>query len=111
MNTLKCNNQLTIKDAIPKNTPNTDEAEKELHKIKEIEKNIDREKLVYKTNQCTNSFENFGTIKTFGRDIDERKITIQEADEHHKDLLVEIMNFKKNKKSSSPEKKEPKKVL
>ena len=43
LNTLKCNNQLTIEDVIPKNN---DEAKKELHKIKEIEKNVDREKLI-----------------------------------------------------------------
>ena len=38
LNTLKSNNQLTIEDAIPKNALNNDEAKKELHKIKEIEK-------------------------------------------------------------------------
>ena len=36
LNTLKSNNQLTIEDAIPKSTLNTDEAKKELDKIKEI---------------------------------------------------------------------------
>ena len=38
LNTLKYNNQLTIKDVIPKSTLNKDEAEKELDNIKEIEK-------------------------------------------------------------------------
>ena len=51
LNTLKSNNQLTIEDMIPKNALNNDEAKKELDKIKEIEKNVDREKLVYKTNE------------------------------------------------------------
>ena len=50
MNTFKYNNKLTIEDVIPKNALNNDEAKKELDKIKEIEKNVDREKLVYKTN-------------------------------------------------------------
>ena len=45
LNTLKSNNQLTIEDVIPKNTLNNDEAKKELNKIKEIEKNVDREKI------------------------------------------------------------------
>ena len=66
---------------IPKNALHNDEAKKELHKIKEIEKNEGREKLIYKTNEYTNSFENFHTIKTFGRDIYEGKITTEEADE------------------------------
>ena len=59
LNTLKSNNQLTIEDVIPKNALNNDEAKKELDKIKEIEKNVDREKLIYKTNEYTYSFKNF----------------------------------------------------
>ena len=65
MNTLKSNNQITIEDAIPKNALNNDEAKKELDKIKEIEKNVDREKLVYKTNKYTYNFKNFQRIRTF----------------------------------------------
>ena len=38
---------------IPKKALNNDEAEKELDKIKEIEKNEDREKLVSETNEYT----------------------------------------------------------
>ena len=52
---------------------NNDKAEKELDKIKEIEKTVDREKLVYKASEYTYSFENFQTIRTFGRDIYEIK--------------------------------------
>ena len=47
LNTLNSNNQLTIEDVIPKNALNNDEAKKELNKTKEIEKNVDREKLIY----------------------------------------------------------------
>ena len=50
MNNLKSNNQLTNEDVIPENALNNDEAKKELDKTKEIEKNVDREKLIYKTN-------------------------------------------------------------
>ena len=64
--------------------------------IKEIEKHVDREKLIYETNDYTYSFKNFQTIKAFGRDIYEGKITIKEADEYQKDLLVKIMSFKKH---------------
>ena len=53
------NKKLTIEDVISKNTLNNDEAIKEVNKIKEIEKNVDREKLVYRTNEYTYSFENF----------------------------------------------------
>ena len=78
---------------------------KELDKIKEIEKNADREKLIYETNDNTYSFRNCQTIKTFGRDIYEGKITIEEANEYQTDLLAEIMNFRKNTKPRSQEKK------
>ena len=111
LNTLKSNNQLTIEDVIPKNALNNDEAKKELDKIKEIDKNVDREKLVYKTNKYTYSFENFQTIKTFGRDICEGKIIIEEADEYQANLLVEIMNFKKNTKSRNRGKKQEKEIV
>ena len=104
LNTLKSNYQLTTEDVIPKNALNNDEAKKELDKIKEIEKSIDREKLIYETNEYTYSFINFQTIKTFGRDIYEGKITIKEADEYQTDLLLEILNFKKNTKPRSQEK-------
>ena len=108
LNTLKCNNQLTIEDVIPKNN---DEAKKELHKIKEIEKNVDREKLIYGKDEYKYSFKNFQTIKTFGRDIYEGEITIKEADEYEANFLTEIINFRKNTKPRSQEKNEKKKLF
>ena len=42
-------------------------------------KNVGREKLIYETNEYTYSFKNFQTIKTFGRDIYEGKITLEKA--------------------------------
>ena len=105
LNTLKSNNQLTIKDVISNDALNIDETKKELDKIKEIEKHVDWEKLIYETNEYTYSFKNFQTIKTFGRDIHEGKIANEEAGKHQTDLLVEIMNFSKNKKPRSQEKR------
>ena len=67
---------------IPKDALNNDEGKKELDEIKEIEKNVDREKLIYETNEYTYNFKNFQTIKTFGRDIYEGKITIKEAEKY-----------------------------
>ena len=111
LNSLKSNNQLTIEDVIPKNVLNNNEIKKELDKTKEIEKNVDREKLIYETNEYKYSFKNSQTVKTFGRDIYESKITIKEANEYQTDLLAEIMNFKKNMKPRSPEKKQKEIVL
>ena len=55
---------------------------KELDKTKEIEKNVDREKLIYETDEYTYSFKNFQTIKAFGRDIYEGNITLEKANEY-----------------------------
>ena len=85
MEVLKPNTQkLTINDAI------LDEAQNELNKIKEIEKIVDRENLVYRTNKYTYDFKNVRKINTFG--IDNGKITLKEADKDQNSLLVEIMN-------------------
>ena len=105
LNTLKSNNQLTVEDVIPKSALNNDVAKNNLDKIKEIEKNVDREKLVYETNEYTHSFKNFQTIRTFGKDIYDGTIKLEEADDYQTNLLVEIMNFTKNTKPRSPEKK------
>ena len=55
---------------------------KQLDKIKEIEKNKDREKLIYKTNEHTYSFENFQAIKTFGKHTYDGTITLKEANDY-----------------------------
>ena len=96
---------------IPENALNNDEAKKEFDKIKQMENNVDREKLIYKTNEYTCSFKFFQTIKTFGRDIYEGKTTRKEADEYQTDLLAEIMNFRKNTKPRSQEKKQEKEIV
>ena len=49
MNTLKSKNQLTIEDVILEDVLINNKAKKELDKIKEIEKSVDREKLNCKT--------------------------------------------------------------
>ena len=111
LNTLKSNNQLTTEDVIPKNALNNDEAKKEPDKIKEIEKNVDREKLIYETNDYIYSFRNFKRIKTFGRDIYEGKITLEKANEYQTDLLAEIIDFKKNTKPRIQEKNKKKELF
>ena len=96
---------------IPKNWLNNDEAKKELDKILKIEQSVDREELVYKTNEYTYSFENFQTIKAFGKDIYNGTITLREADDYQTDLLIEIMNLKKKQQQQEVQKKNKKKKL
>ena len=58
-----------------------------------IEKNVDREKLVYQAGEYIYDFRKFNTIRTFGEDIYNRKIALEEADEYQSDLADEINNF------------------
>ena len=72
----------------------TNEAEKELDKIKKIIDPFDRENLVYKeSTKKTYDFRKFRTIRTFGEDIYNAEITLEEADEYQENLLDEIKNF------------------
>ena len=111
LKTLNSDNQLTIKDMIPKSAlNNNNEAIKVLDKMEEIEKTIDRERLVYKANEDTYSFENFEAIKTFAEDIYDGTITLNKANDYQNDLLIEIMNFKKKAKPKSLEKNKKNKL-
>ena len=89
---IKAINESSIKKYIPENILN-DEAKKELDKISEIKKDVDREKLVYKTNIHTCDFQTFQTIRTFARDIYNGEISLEEANEDQKKLFDEILYF------------------
>ena len=84
---------------------------KVLDKAKEIEKKFNWEKLVYITNEYTYSSESFQTIKTFGRDIYDGTITLEEANNYQTNFLVEILNFRKKAKPRSSEKKQEKEIV
>ena len=55
---------------------------------------VDKEKLVYRTNEYTYDFRIFQTINTFGRDIYNGKIALKEADKDQSSLLVETFRKK-----------------
>ena len=50
---------------------------------------MDREKLVYDTDKYKHDFRKFKTITTFGKDIYEGKITLEQADEEQSDLTID----------------------
>ena len=66
---------------------------KSLIKLKKQKKNIDREKLIYKTNKHTYDFRTFNTIRTFGEDIYDGKITLEKADEVNQIYWVKLKNL------------------
>ena len=86
---------------IPKSVFANDEAKEELKKITELEKNVDREKLLYKASGNTYHFRKFQTIRTFGEDIYEGKITLGEADKDQSDLFNEIKNVSEKMRPKS----------
>ena len=72
-----------------------EEAKDELNKLNEIGKTVDRENLTYSASEYIQiRFKNFKTMKSFGRDIYNGEITLKDADEVQKNVLVETTNFK-----------------
>ena len=112
LNTLKSDNnkKLEIKNEnlIPKSEFPSDEAKEELNKILEIEKNVNREKLIYKTSTRIYDSRKFNTIRTFSKDIYEGEITFEEAGEDQSDLIDEIKKFVYKTKPKSDKKKQEK---
>ena len=102
--------RVTIKNIFPENMLN-DEGKIEIDKISKIEKTVDREKLVYEASEYEHNFQNFLTIRTFGRDIYNGEITLKEADEYQSSLLNEIKNFSDKTKPRGKKKKNKKKKM
>ena len=109
LNTLKSDNNKKIEikneDIIPESAFTSDEAKEELNKILKIEKNVDREKLVYDAGKYKDDFRKFNTIRTFGEDIYKSRITLEEADEDQSDLADKIDEFTKKTRPKSDKKK------
>ena len=115
LNTLKSddNNKLEIKneDIIPESAFASDEAREDIDKILKIEKNVDREKLVYDAGKYKYDFTKFNAIRTFGEDIYNGKITLEEADEDQSDLTDEINEFTKKTRLKSDKKKRKREIV
>ena len=109
--TLKSIKKLSVEDVIPNSAFATDEANEELNKIKEIEKNVNREKLFYKSNKNTYNFKDFRTIRTFGEYIYEGETTLDKADEGQSDLADRINDFIKKTRPQSQKKKQEKEIV
>ena len=113
--TLKSDNnkklQIKNENIIPKNAFVSDEAKEEINNILKIEKNVDREKLVYDASKYRYDFRKFNTIRTFGEDIYDGKITLEVADEDQSDLANEINKFIKEAKPKMFDKKQEKKIV
>ena len=98
------NKKLTpIKESIPIENLNP-EIINEIKRIEEIEKNVDRNKMVYKGTNKTYDFRNFKTIRTFGNEIRNSVISLDTANIEQANLLSYINDFMKTK-PQDPEKR------
>ena len=101
--------QIKNENIIPKSAFASDEAKEEINRILKVEKNVDREKLVYDSGKYTYDFRMFNTIRTFAEDLYEGKITLEEADEDQSDLTDMINEFTKETRPRNSGKKQEKK--
>ena len=87
-----------IKDFIPMENLNP-EIINEIKRIEEIEKNVDRNKMVYKGTNTTYDFRNFKTIRTFANEIRNNVISLDTANIEQTNLLSYIYDFTKKKQN------------
>ena len=92
-----------IKDFIPMKNLNP-EIINEIKKIEEIEKKVDRNRMVYKGTNKTYDFRNFETIRAFGNEITNYIISLNTANIEKANLLSHINDFIKTK-PRDPEKR------
>ena len=93
-----------IKDFIPIENLNP-EIINEIKRIEELEKKVDRNKMVYKGTNKIYDFRNFKTIRAFGNEIRNNVISLDTANIEQANLLSYICDFTKKTKPGDPEKK------
>ena len=92
-----------VKDFIPTENLNP-EIINEIKRIEEIEKKVDRNRMVYKGTNKTYDFRNFKTIRAFGNEIRNNVISLNTANIEQANLLSHINDFMKTK-PRDPEKR------
>ena len=91
----------SIKDFVPTEKFNL-EIINEIKRIEEIEKNFDRDKMVYKSASRNYDFRGFKTIRTYGNDIRNNVISLKAANLEQANLLAHLHDFvEKNKTTKS----------
>ena len=94
----------SIKDFIPTENLNP-EIINEIKRIEEMEKKVDRNKMVYKGTNKTYDFRNFKTIRAFGNEIRNNIISLDTANIEQTNLLSYINDFMKTKPPDSEKRK------
>ena len=94
---------MPIKDFVPIKDLDS-EIINEIKRIEEIEKQVDRTRMVYKGTNKTYDFRNFKTIRAFGNEIRNNIISLDTANLEQANLLSYINDFMKTK-PRDPEKR------
>ena len=92
-----------IKDLIPMENLNP-EIINEIKRIEEMEKKVDRNRMVYKGTNKTSDFRNFKTIRAFGNETRNNIVSLDTANIEQANLLSYISDFMKTK-PRDPEKR------
>ena len=74
----------------------------EIKRIEEIEKKVDRNKMVYKGAKKTYDFRNFKTIRTFCNEIRNNVITLDTANIEQANLLSYVYDFSRKTRPQNP---------
>ena len=94
----------SIKDFVPTEKFNP-EIINEIKRTEEIEKNVDRDKMVYKSTSRIYDFRGFKTIRTYGNDIINNVTSLKAANLEQANLMAHFYDFTKNTKPQNSEKK------
>ena len=94
----------SIKDFVPTEKFNP-EIINEIKRTEEIEKNVDRDKMVYKSTSRVYDFRGFKTIRTYGNDIINNVTSLKAANLEQANLMAHFYDFTKNTKPQNSEKK------
>ena len=94
----------SIKDFVPTEKFNP-EIIAEIKRIEEIEKNVDRDKMFYKSTNRNYDFRGFKTIRTYGNDIRNNVTSLKEANLEQANLMAHLYDFTKNTKPQNLEQK------
>ena len=92
---------LNVPDFIPIENLNP-EIINEIKGIEEIEKKVDRNKMVYKRTNKTYDFRNFKTIRAFGNEIRNNVITLDTANIEQATLLSYVYDFSRKTRPRNP---------
>ena len=94
----------SIKDFVPTEKFNL-EIINEIKRIEEIEKNVDRDKMVYKSTSRIYDIRGFKTIRAYGNDIRNNVTSLRAANVEQANLLAHFHDFVKKAKPQYSEQK------